>query len=200
MGRKKATPGGSGDGEESAARIVVHADESCLGNGREGDNPGGAGGLVEVRRGPQIVRRDFFVAEPATTNNRMALRSASLALELLGAKGRPLALEFVSDSEYLVKGMTQWLRGWLRRGWKNVKNPEQWQRLVALAGPHDITWRWVRGHDANAKNEYADFLATRAAQDLHSSDGLVESGFLAWLEAQRAKGRYVAFDPDDLDA
>lgn len=87
----------------------MHADEACLGNGMEPPNPGGAGGLVEVARpGGAVERRDFFASEPDTTNNRMALRSAALALELLGAGGRPVSVRFVSDSQYLIKGMREW--------------------------------------------------------------------------------------------
>lgn len=194
-----------GRAADEPARIIVHADEACLGNGREGASPGGAGGLVEtIRRAGaqagQVERRDYFVAEPDTTNNRMAIRSAITALALLGAKGRRLDITFVSDSEYLVKGMSAWLPGWVRRRWKNVKNPELWQELVALAGEHDVRWRWVRGHAAHPKNEYADFLATRAAKELRGSGGLVESEFLEWLGSQREKGRYTAYDPDNLTA
>lgn len=179
-------------------RIVVHADESCLGNGREGANPGGAGGLVEIAKPQGVARRDFFTAEPDTTNNRMAIRSAILALELLGAGERHLTLDFVSDSEYLVKGMSQWMRGWKRRAWKNVKNPELWQRLDRLAEGHDIHWRWVRGHEGHPKNEYADLLATTAARDQVSSSGLAESGFSAWLAGQQEKGKYLDYLPDKL--
>lgn len=179
----------------SEGRIVVHADESCLGNGREGDNPGGAGGLVEIARGSGVSRRDYYVAEPATTNNRMALRSAITALALLGVKGRPLALEFVSDSSYLVKGMSEWVPGWRARGWRRkggeLQNLELWQELSDLAEPHDIRWRWVRGHADDPRNAYADHLATKAARDQVSSDGLVESGFAEWLAAQREKGLFL---------
>lgn len=173
--------------------IVVHADEACIGNGRDGDNPGGAGGLVEIARGAEIARHDYFVADPATTNNRMALASAITALELLGQKGRPLEVEFVSDSSYLVKGMTEWLPLWRARGWRRktgeLENVELWQELADLAEPHDIRWRWVRGHAGDPRNEYADFLATRAARDQRSSGGLVESGYENWLAEQRAKRR-----------
>ncbi len=177
-------------------KVVVHADEACLGNGRDGATPGGAGGLVEITRADGIVRRDYFLSEPDTTNNRMAIRSAIAAIELLAAKGKPIAFEFVSDSEYLVKGMNEWMAGWKRRDWRNVKNPELWQELDEIAEPHDIRWRWVRGHAQNPRNEYADFLATTAAKDQTRSDGLVESGFPEWLEGQRLKGRYTDFDPD----
>ena len=176
---------------------MVHADEACLGNGTEPPNPGGAGGLVEVRLPSGTVeRRDFYTSEPDTTNNRMALTSAILALELLGAKGRSLELEFVSDSQYLVRGMTEWLPGWRRREWRKVKNPELWQELDALAHDHEVAWRWVRGHAENPKNEYADHLATTAAKEQLSSEQLVESRFGEWLQAERAKGRYAGYDPD----
>ena len=182
----------------SARRIVVHADESCLGNGRPGENPGGAGGLIEIVRATGVSRRDYFIAEPDTTNNRMAIRSAMEALTHLGVGSKRLTLEFYSDSEYLVKGMSTWIRGWKRRDWKNVKNPELWQALDALATGHDITWRWVRGHNEHAKNEYANYLATRAALEQRSSNGLTVSGFLDWLELEKTRGLYKDYDPDHL--
>ncbi len=177
---------------------MIHADESCLGNGRPGDTPGGAGGMIEIARAAGVSRRDYFIHEADTTNNRMALRSAIEALTLLGVGGTRLALDFISDSEYLVKGMNEWMRGWKRRDWKNVKNPELWQALDALAQGHDITWRWVRGHNQHAKNEYANFLATRAASEQRSSNGLATSGFLDWLELEKVKGNYADYDPDQL--
>lgn len=188
------------------ARVLVHADEACLGNGTEPPNPGGAGGLVEVRRGGSVVRRDYCTAEPDTTNNRMALRSAILALELLGTKG-PVTLTFVSDSNYLVTGAREWMPAWKARGWKRKhgtklvlpENLELWQQLDAIAARHDVTWKWVRGHAGHPKNEYANILATTAAKEQRATDGLVESGFLAWLEVERAKGKYLAYDPDRLE-
>jgi hypothetical protein len=96
--------------------VAVYADESCLGNGRKGDNPGGAGGLIEYRRADgNMVRRDFWVSEPSTTNNRMALRSAIEAFAALSAKGRRFSVLFTSDSRYLVDGMRDWVHGWARR-------------------------------------------------------------------------------------
>ncbi len=188
------------------ARVVVHADEACLGNGTEPPNPGGAGGLVEVRRGGLVHRRDYCTAEPDTTNNRMALRSAILALELLGAKG-PASITFVSDSTYLVTGAREWMPAWKARGWKRKQGtklvpPENlglWQQLDVLLARHDVVWKWVRGHHANPKNEYADHLATTAAKEQRTSAGLVESGFLPWLEGQREKGKYSDYDPDPLE-
>ena len=180
---------------------VVHLDESCLGNGREGDNPGGGGGLVEARtRGGRIERRDVFIHAPATTNNRMALAGASVTLELLAAKGVRLRVLIVSDSEYLVRGMREWVPGWRNRGWKRktgpIENLELWQGLAAAARRHDVQWTWVRGHRGHAKNEYANDLAVKAAREQTTSAGLVPSGFEAWLQARRAKGLYLAYDPD----
>lgn len=180
-------------------RVVVHADEACLGNGREPPTPGGAGGLVELAHRGEIVRRDYFLSEPDTTNNRMALRSAIEVLTLLSARDRRLDVEFVSDSNYLVQGMSEWVPGWIARGWRRkagpIENLDLWRQLVDAASRHQVTWRWVRGHSGDPKNEYANFLATRAARKQHQSHGLVASGFLEWLEAERSRGRYVAFNP-----
>jgi ribonuclease HI len=180
--------------------VLVHADEACLGNGREPPTPGGAGGLVEARAGSgRLERRDYFLAEPDTTNNRMALRSAIAALELLSAKGRR-RVRFVSDSQYLVRGMSEWVRVWRARGWRRqggeIENLGLWRELVAAAELHDVTWTWVRGHAGHAKNEYANCLATQAAAGQLRSGGLVDSGFTVWLEAERAAGRYLDYDPD----
>lgn len=180
------------------ARVLVHADEACLGNGTDPPNPGGAAGLVEVRHAGAVVRRDYAAAEPDTTNNRMALRSAILALDLLGANG-PVRVTFVSDSNYLVQGMNEWRHGWERRNWRNVKNVDLWHELIDLADRHDVTWTWVRGHAGHPKNEYANLLATTAAKDQRTTGGLVESGYLAWLAAERMKGKYVDHDPDRLE-
>ncbi|HEY9013673.1 MAG TPA: RNase H family protein [Gemmatimonadales bacterium] len=116
---------------------VIHLDESCLGNGRQGENPGGTGGLIEVRAGRRIQRRDFYSFDPNTTNNRMALVGAASALRLLAAKGNRLQVLMVSDSEYLVKGMRQWAPGWAARGWTRkagpIENLALWQELVEAA-------------------------------------------------------------------
>jgi ribonuclease HI len=180
---------------------IVHLDESCLGNGREGDNPGGAGGLVEARtRSGRIERRDVFIHSPATTNNRMALSGAIAVLQLLARKQARLGVLIVSDSEYLVKGMREWAPGWASRGWKRksgpIENLELWQALNASARLHDVQWTWVRGHRGHAKNEYANDLAVKAAREQVTSEGLVESGFGEWLAAKREKGLYLQYDPD----
>jgi ribonuclease HI len=178
---------------------VVHADESCLGNGREGMNPGGAGILIEIRIKDRIERFDLFLASPDTTNNRMALSGAIATFALLSRKERRLSVGYVSDSEYLVKGMREWVPGWRARGWKRkggeIENLELWQALVKVAEAHDVRWLWVRGHAGDPKNEYADWLAVRAAREEIMSEGAVASGFLAWLEERRAK-RFPDYDPD----
>jgi ribonuclease HI len=179
---------------------VVHADESCLGNGREGSNPGGAGALIEVRSRGRVERRDLYISAPATTNNRMALAGAIAVFALLSRKGKRLRVVYVSDSEYLIKGMREWVPGWERRAWRRkggeILNPELWQTLVRVSASHQPTWMWVRGHAGNPKNEYANDLAMRAAGDQLMSEGAVPSGFGEWLEAKRARGQYADYDPD----
>ncbi|MDQ8154967.1 MAG: ribonuclease HI [Gemmatimonadota bacterium] len=177
----------------SAALVAIYADESCLGNGKQGDNPGAAGVLIEYQRPDgALVRRDLWVSEPATTNNRMALRSVTEAMRAIGAKGGRFNVVFTTDSRYIVDGMTQWVFGWARNGWKRktgaIENLELWRAAIAACEGHAIAWRWVRGHDGHAQNEYANHLATRAAADLTSTGGMVESGFDEWLAAYRARG------------
>lgn len=176
--------------------VIIHADESCLGNQFKGRaNPGGAASLVEVWTDDHWVRRDVWISEPDTTNNRMALRSAIEPLRLLTRRCR---VRFVSDSKYLVDGMTSWLPGWKARGWKRkggpIENLDLWKRLDRAAERHDLTWRWVKGHAGHARNEYANDLAVRAAKKQNASGGLVESGFVAWLNDQRDnREKYLDF-------
>ena len=184
---------------------VLHLDESCLGNGREGENPGGGGGLIEARSGSRrIQRRDFYISAPATTNNRMALAGATAALDLLAKKGARLKVLMVSDSQYLVKGMREWVPGWVVRGWRRkegpIENLELWKALLASSRRHDVQWTWVRGHKGHAKNEYANDLAVKAAREQIASDGIVESGFGEWLAGKRTKGLYLEYDPDEAFA
>jgi ribonuclease HI len=182
------------------ALAVVHLDESCLGNGREGDNPGGAAGLIEVRHRGAIERRDFYLSAPGTTNNRMALLSAITALDLLAGKGKRFAVLLVSDSEYLVKGVREWAPGWQARGWRRkggaIENLPLWQQLMQSLQRHEAQFTWVRGHQGHAKNEYANDVAVRAAKEQLTSDGAVPSGFDDWLAAKRAKGNYLEYDGD----
>ncbi len=183
-----------------ASSVVVHLDESCLGNGQSGDNPGGAGGLIEARTSRGVERRDVTVAEPATTNNRMALAGAIATLTALSAKGKRLRVLIVSDSEYLVKGVREWAPGWEARGWRRkggaIENLELWQELIRRTGDHDVQFTWVRGHKGHPKNEYANDLAIEAAKTQRRSGGAETSGFMEWLEVQRGRGLYESYDPD----
>jgi len=184
--------------------VCIHADESCLGNQFQGRaNPGGAAGLMEFWRKAAWERRDFWVSRPATTNNRMALESAIRALELLK---RPCRVRFVSDSQYLVKGITEWVPGWKSRGWKRKGGPPEnlalWKTLDRARDRHRVEWVWVRGHAGHPRNEYANYLAVRAARKQDGSKGLVASGFKDWLETRREEQeQYMDFfedlPPDD---
>jgi ribonuclease HI len=176
--------------------VAVYADESCLGNGRAGRTPGGAGGLVEWQhpRTGEILRWDYWISEPDTTNNRMALRSVIEAFDGLSRKGHVFSVVFTSDSRYIVDGMTQWVPSWAARNWTRksgpIENLELWQTAVDSLGAHERCWRWVRGHAGHPQNEYANHLATRAAADQTASGGLVPSAFDAWAEVQRGKGAF----------
>ncbi|MHB8839134.1 MAG: ribonuclease H family protein [Gemmatimonadaceae bacterium] len=184
----------------SVELVAIYADESCLGNGQAGDNPGAAGILVEYQRpGGALVRRDLWVSEPATTNNRMALRSVIEAMRALGARGGRFRVRFTTDSRYIVDGMRDWVHGWARNGWKRktgaIENLDLWREALAACDGHAIAWHWVRGHVGHAQNEYANHLATRAAADQSASGGLVESAFDEWLAAYRARGGHAS-EPD----
>jgi ribonuclease HI len=185
--------------------VAVYADESCLGNGREGENPGGAGVLVEHRSASGVLtRHDLWVSAPGTTNNQMALRSVIEACRALSAKGRTLRIVFTTDSRYIVDGMTSWVHGWAKAGWKRktgpIENLALWQEALRAAGPHAIQWRWVRGHNGHAQNEYANDLAVRAAERQDASGGLVPSGFEAWAAAAGRKGARVDAFPETFAA
>ncbi len=181
---------------EERSHVYIHADESCLGNQfQDRQNPGGAAGLVEFWDGQGWIRRDYWISEPDTTNNRMALRSA---IEGLRALRRPCRVRFVSDSQYLVKGMEEWIHGWKRRGWKRkggkIENLELWKELDRTVGEHQVTWVWVRGHAGHPRNEYANDLAIRAARKQDDSGGLQPSGFQEWLNRERDESeRYLDF-------
>ena len=143
-------------GSEEA--IAIYTDGACKGN------PGvGGWGALLVHGGHE---KELYGGEPATTNNRMELTAVIRALE---AVTRPLPLVVHTDSQYVQKGITEWLPGWKRKGWKTadgkpVKNLDLWQRLDQLSARHRIDWRWVRGHSGHAGNERADRLANRGVE------------------------------------
>lgn len=176
--------------------VYVHADESCLGlQFRDRATPGGAAGLVEVFGRHGWIRRELYVSEPDTTNNRMALRSAIEVLQRIRA---PSGIAFYSDSRYLVQGMQEWVHAWAARGWKRkggtIENAELWHTLVELARRHRIQWRWLRGHAGHPKNEYVNRLAIRAAERQLDSGGLIASGFDRWLREEQKRGRFLRFE------
>lgn len=140
------------------AEIVAYTDGACSGN----PGPGGWGVLLEAREGARLLReRTLCGGEAATTNNRMELMAAIRALELLE---HPSEVTVVTDSAYVKGGITAWMHGWKRNGWrtadrKPVKNVDLWQRLDAAAARHRVRWKWVRGHAGHPGNERADALA-----------------------------------------
>lgn len=140
------------------AELFAYTDGACSGN----PGPGGWGVLLQAREGGAVVKeRELKGGAAETTNNRMELLAAIHALEALD---RPSAITVVTDSAYVKGGITTWLHGWKRNGWrtatrKPVKNEELWRRLDAAAARHRVTWEWVKGHAGHPENERADALA-----------------------------------------
>jgi len=140
----------------SSEVVEIYADGACKGN------PGPGGWGVLLRTGG--AEKELFGGERETTNNRMELTAVIRALEALK---RRCKVRLYTDSQYVQKGISQWIHDWKRRGWrtadkKPVKNEDLWRRLDELAGGHDIEWHWVRGHAGHPENERADALANRA--------------------------------------
>lgn len=143
-----------------STRIEIFCDGACSGN----PGPGGYGALL--RAGGK--EKELSGAEMDTTNNRMELTAAISALEALK---RPCTVTVTTDSQYLVKGMNEWLAGWIRKGWINSKkepvlNRDLWERLNSLAKVHSIDWQWVKGHAGHPENERCDELARLAIKRL----------------------------------
>jgi ribonuclease HI len=138
--------------------LYAYTDGACSGN----PGPGGWGVLMQAKTGDKVIReREMKGGEAETTNNRMELLAAINALEALA---RPSEITIVTDSNYVKNGITEWIFGWKKNGWKNaakkpVKNAELWQRLDEAAGRHKVTWEWVKGHAGHPENERADQLA-----------------------------------------
>jgi ribonuclease HI len=135
------------------SEAVIYTDGACS------RNPGPGGWGVVLRYG--TVVKELHGSDPLTTNNRMELTAAIQALEALT---RPVTVTLYTDSRYVLDGITKWLPGWQRNGWRTsgrqpVKNVDLWQRLVAAMAPHEVTWRWVKGHNGDPGNERADELA-----------------------------------------
>lgn len=134
-------------------KITLFSDGSALGN----PGPGGYG--VVLRYGDK--EKELSGQEPHTTNNRMELKGV---IEGLKALKEPCDVDIVSDSSYVVKGINEWLEGWIKKDFKKVKNPDLWKEYIEAAKPHKIHAIWVRGHDGHAENERCDKLARDAAQ------------------------------------
>ena len=138
-------------------QVEIHTDGACLGN----PGPGGWAALLRWHDS----ERELTGAEPQTTNNRMELAAAIGALQALR---EPCAVVLHTDSQYVQKGISEWLAGWKRKGWRTasgqpVKNADLWRALDAAAAPHQVQWRWVRGHAGHVDNERVDQLARAAA-------------------------------------
>lgn len=143
-------------------KVTIYTDGACKGN----PGVGGWGALLQA----QGATKEIWGGERDTTNNRMELRAVIESLRLLK---RPCHITLYLDSEYVRKGITEWIHGWKAKGWKTaskqpVKNAELWQELDALVhgSPHKIDWRWVKGHAGNPGNEKADELANRGVAEL----------------------------------
>lgn len=155
------------DSPQASPAVTIYTDGACRGN----PGPGGWGAVL--KSGPHEKTLKGFEAE--TTNNRMELMAAIMALRELK---RPCRVELWTDSQYLRKGITEWIHGWQKRGWKTaakqpVKNADLWRALLAESERHQVEWHWVKGHSGHPGNERADSLANEAidaAQAVHQGD------------------------------
>jgi len=148
-----------------SSEILIHTDGACSGN----PGPGGWGAILEWKG----HRKELSGAEPETTNNRMELLAAIRALQAIKGKDKPVRL--VTDSTYVRDGVTKWIHGWKRNGWKTaakkpVKNDDLWKELDEAARRHDVTWEWVKGHSGHPENDRADELARLAIAQMRDAD------------------------------
>jgi ribonuclease HI len=149
----------------SQPEVEIFTDGACSGN----PGPGGWGAILRFGE----KERELSGGDPATTNNKMELMAAIVALEALK---RPCRVRLFTDSNYLREGVTKWIHGWKRNGWrtsdkKPVKNVDLWQRLDAARLPHHVDWIWVKGHSGHPENERADQLARAAIEEMRASGG-----------------------------
>ena len=153
----------------SEGYVTIHTDGACSGN----PGPGGWGAILEWNG----RRKEIKGGDPQTTNNRMELTAAIMALEALR---RSCTVEIYTDSQYLRQGITSWITSWKRNGWrtadrKPVKNVDLWQRLDAALTQHKVRWHWVRGHAGHDLNERADELAREAIKELRAANAANDS-------------------------
>ncbi|WP_421792473.1 ribonuclease HI [Hyphobacterium sp.] len=145
-------------------RITIHTDGACSGN----PGPGGWGAILEWKG----HRKEINGAEPDTTNNRMELMAAIQALKAV--KGKNKSIRLVTDSTYVKNGVTTWIHGWKRNGWKTsakrpVKNADLWKELDEAAARHEVEWDWVKGHSGDPDNDRADELARLAIAQMRDA-------------------------------
>lgn len=141
--------------------VEIFTDGSCKGN----PGPGGWAALLKFKG----HKKELSGAEPHTTNNRMEMTAAIMALETLK---RPCRVKMVTDSEYLKKGITEWLKNWKKRNWLTsnktpVKNEDLWRRLDQAVSRHEVAWEWVKGHNGHIENELVDVLANDAIKEMN---------------------------------
>jgi ribonuclease HI len=135
-------------------QLIIYTDGACKGN------PGIGGWGAILMYGKHT--KEIYGATDNTTNNRMELTAV---IEALKSLTRPCSIEVYTDSQYVQKGISEWIHGWIKKNWKDVKNVDLWQELLEAQKPHQINWNWVRGHDGNTYNERADYLANLAIQE-----------------------------------
>jgi len=145
------------------SHVIIHTDGACKGN----PGPGGWGAIIQFGE----RTKELSGGEPLTTNNRMELTAAIMALEALT---RPCRIDLHTDSKYVMDGITGWIHGWKARGWKTadrkpVKNDDLWKRLDVARTRHEVKWHWVKGHAGHALNERADQLANRGIEEMRGS-------------------------------
>ncbi len=145
-------------------RVEIYTDGACRGN----PGPGGWGALLRFKG----RERELFGGEPRTTNNRMELMAV---IQALAALTRNSAVRVTTDSQYVKKGITEWIGNWKRNGWrtasrKPVKNSDLWRELDRLVAQHDVEWAWVKGHSGHPENERADQLANRGIDEMERSE------------------------------
>jgi len=160
MSAKREAIGAAASSAGTTSIVEIFCDGACSGN----PGPGGYGAILRYSGHEKEIRG----GEGYTTNNRMELTAVIEALRLLS---RSCNVTVVTDSQYLVKGMTEWIRGWQRKGWQNSKkepvlNRDLWEELLKLSGQHTVTWKWIRGHNGHAENERCDELARQAITEI----------------------------------
>ncbi len=145
------------------SHVIIHTDGACKGN----PGPGGWGAILQAAG----KTKELSGGEPLTTNNRMELTAAIMALEALT---RPCQVDLHTDSKYVMDGITGWIHGWKARGWKTadkkpVKNDDLWKRLDAARARHEVKWHWVKGHAGHELNERADQLANLGIEQMRAA-------------------------------